>query len=73
MQVIFFPASILTQAVNDPSDLRPIAYSSGSFSNMQQRLSATEIEAFAVYQSILKFISYLRGAQHIQYVVIIYL
>ena len=29
--------SILTQAVNDPSDLWLIAHTSDSFSNMQQR------------------------------------
>ena len=55
-------SSIHTQAVSDPDDLRPIAYTSGSFSNMQQRWPATEKEAFAVYQSILKFDLYLREA-----------
>ena len=28
-------SGILTQAVNDPKDLRPIAYTSGSFYEMQ--------------------------------------
>ena len=46
---------ILTQAVDGPDDLRPIAYTSGSVSDMQQKWSATEREAFAVYQSVLKF------------------
>ena len=41
-------SGILTQAVDGPNYLRPIAYISGSFYNMQQRWSATEKEAFAV-------------------------
>ena len=41
----------------------PIAYTSGSFSDMQQRWSATEKEAIEVYQLVLKFNFYLRGAQ----------
>ena len=32
---------------------------------MQQRLSVTEKEAFAVYQSVLKFDLYLRGAKSV--------
>ena len=58
-------SGILTQAVDDPNDLRPIAYTSASFFlyNTQQRWSATGKEAFAVYQSILKFNLNLRGAQ----------
>ena len=52
---------VLIQAVTSPEDLRPIAYISGSFSDMQQRWSATEKEVYAVYQSVLKFDLYLRG------------
>ena len=48
-----------------PDDLRPIAYTSESFPDMQQRLSATEKESFALCQSVLKFDLYLRGAQGI--------
>ena len=33
---------------NGPVDLKPIAYTSGSFSDTQQRRHATEKEAFAV-------------------------
>ena len=36
---------------------------SGSFYDTQQRWSSTEKEAFAVYQSVLKFDLYLRGAE----------
>ena len=32
---------VFTQAVDGPDDLRPIAYTSDSFSDMQQRWSAT--------------------------------
>ena len=53
---------ILTEAVNGPDYLRTIACTSGSFSEIQQRISATEKEAFAIYQSGLKFDIYLRGA-----------
>ena len=42
-------SDILTQADDGPDDERPIAYTSGSFSNIQQRWSAIEKEAFAVY------------------------
>ena len=56
-------SGILTQAVYGLDDLRPMAYTSGTFSDSQQRLFATNKEAFAVYQSILKFDIYLRGAQ----------
>ena len=56
-------SGLLTQAVESPEDLRPIAYTSGSFSEMQQRWSATEKEAYAVYQSVLKFDIYLRRAK----------
>ena len=54
---------ILPQAVDGPDDLRPIAYTSGSFSNIQQRWPATEKDTFAVCLSVLKFNLYLRGAQ----------
>ena len=53
-------SGVLTQAAASPEDLRPIACTSGPFSNTQQRWSATEKEAFAVYQSVLKFYIYLR-------------
>ena len=48
-------SGVLTQTIAIPDDLRTIAYTSGSFSNMQQRGTATEKETFAVYQSVLKF------------------
>ena len=50
---------VLTQAVDGPDDLRPIPYTSGSFPDIQQRWCATEKEAFAIYQSFLKFDLYL--------------
>ena len=53
-------SGILTQAVDDSDDLRPIAYTSGSFSKMQHRWSAKDKEVFAVYQSVLKFDLYLK-------------
>ena len=56
-------SGVLTQAVESPEDLRPIAYTSGSLSDMQQRWSVTEKEAFAVYQYVQKFDFYLRGAE----------
>ena len=46
-------SGVLTQAVESPDDLRHIAYTSGLFSNMQQRWSATEKEALAVNQPVL--------------------
>ena len=45
-------SGILTQKVDGPDDLRPIAYTSGSFSDTQQRWSVTEKETFAVIQSV---------------------
>ena len=59
MQVTVF-SGILTQAVNGPDDLRPIADSSGSFSNTQQRWSATEKEALTIYMSLLNFNFYVK-------------
>ena len=56
-------SGVLTQAVESPEDLRPIAFTLGSFLEMQQRWSATEKEAYAIYQSVLKFDLYLRGAK----------
>ena len=56
-------SGVLTQTVECPEDLRPIAYTSSSFSEMQQRWSATKKEAYAVYQSVLKFNLYLRWAK----------
>ena len=55
-------SSILTQAVDSPEDLRLVAFTLGSLSEMKQRWSASKKEAYAVYQSILKFDLYLRGA-----------
>ena len=52
---------VLSQLVECPDNLNPIAYKSGLFSSVQQRWSATEKEAFAVYQSVLKFDLNLRG------------
>ena len=48
-------SGVLTKTVNGPDNFRPIVYTSGSFSDMQQRWSATEKEAFAVYQSAVMF------------------
>ena len=56
-------SGVLTQAVESPEDLIFTAYTSGSLSNMQQKWSATEREAFAVYQFVLKFDLYLRGIE----------
>ena len=56
-------SQVLTQGVESPNGLRPIAYKSGSFSNMQQRWSAAEKQAFAVYKPVLKFNMYLRWAE----------
>ena len=53
----------LTQAVESPEDLRPVAFTLRSFSEMQQRWSATKKEANAVYKFILKFDLYLIGAK----------
>ena len=58
-------SGILTQAVDGPDDLRLIAYTTCSFSDSQQRQSAMKKEAFAVYQSVLKFDFNLREAQYI--------
>ena len=54
-------------AVDSPEELRAIAYTSGSFSDMQQKWSSTEKDALAVYQTILKFDLYLRGAECISH------
>ena len=56
-------SGFLTKAIDGSDDLRPIVYTSGSFTDMQQKWSATEKEAFAFYQSVLKFDLALRGAQ----------
>ena len=42
-------SGVLTQAVDGPDYMMSIVYTSGSFSNIQQRWSAAEKEAFAVY------------------------
>ena len=52
MQVTMLFSGILTQPVEGPDDLRSIAYMAVSFSDTQQRWSATEEEAFEVYQSV---------------------
>ena len=44
-----------TQVVESPEDLRPIANTSGTFLDMQQRWSATEKEVFSIYKFILEF------------------
>ena len=55
-------SGVLTQAVESPEDLRPVTFTftSGSFSEKQQRWSATEMKSYVVYQSMLKFDLYLR-------------
>ena len=58
-------SGVLTHAGENPEDLRPIAYTSGSFSDMKERWSATEKEVFAIYQTVLKFDLYLRKAKYI--------
>ena len=58
-------SGILTQAIGSPEDVRPIAYTLGLFLDMQQSRSATEKEALTLYQSVLKFDLYLRGAKFI--------
>ena len=63
----FAYSGVLTQAVESPDDLRPIAFTFGSFSEMQQRWSTSKKEAYAVYQSVLKFVLYLRGATYVLY------
>ena len=64
---------VLTQAFKSTEDLWPIVHTSCSFSDMQQRWSATEKEAYAVYQSVIMFELYLRGAKcvlHCDYIVL---
>ena len=55
MQATMLILAFSLRAVDVPDDLRPIAYTLGSFSNMQQRWTATESEVFEVYQSVLTF------------------
>ena len=43
-------SEVLTHAAYGCDDLSPIAYTSGLFSDMQQKWTATEKETFAVYQ-----------------------
>ena len=59
----FAYSGVLTQAVQSPEELRPVVFTLDSFSEMQQRWSATRKEAYAVYQSMLRFDLYLRGAK----------
>ena len=56
-------SGVLTQAVESPEDLRSVAFTSGSFSERQQRWSANEKEAYSIYHSVLKFDLYLRRAK----------
>ena len=56
---------VLTKAVESPEDLRLVAFTLGQFSEMQWSWSATEKEAYAIYQSILNFDLYLRGAKYV--------
>ena len=46
----FTYSGVLTQAFESPEDLRPVAFASGLFSEMQQRWSATKKEAYAVFK-----------------------
>ena len=43
-------SGVFTQAVDGPDHLRPIAYTSGSFCDIQQRWSATKKEAFTIVE-----------------------
>ena len=52
-------SGVFNQPVESPEDLRPVAFVLGSFSKMRQRWSATEKEAYAGYQSVLKFDLYI--------------
>ena len=54
---------VCTQAVEILEHLGPAAFTLGTFLEMQQRWSATEKKAYAVYQSMLKFDLYFRGAK----------
>ena len=56
-------SGVFNHAAESSKDLRPINYTSGSFLDIQERWSATEKEAFAVYQSVLKFDLHLRWAK----------
>ena len=53
-------SGILTKAVDCLKDLRPVAFISNSFLEMQHKWSAIEKMAYAVYQSVLTFDLYLR-------------
>ena len=44
----------LQDLVGGPDNSRPISFTSGSFSDTQQRCSATEKEAFPAYHSLSK-------------------
>ena len=59
---VYAYSGILTQAVDSPENLRPVTFTSGLFSEIQQRWSATQKEANAGYQSVLKFDLYSSGA-----------
>ena len=55
----FTCAGVPSQTQDNPKDIGPIAYTSDSFSPVQQCWCATEKECYAIYQSILKFDFYL--------------
>ena len=42
-------SQVLTQVVKSPEDLRPVAFTPGSFWEMQQKWSPTEKQAYVVY------------------------
>ena len=63
MQVIMHIQEFSPRQLESPEYLRTVAFISGSLSEMQQRWPATKKEAYAVYQSILKFDLYLREAK----------
>ena len=60
-------SSILTQTGDSPEDLRPVTFTSDSFKEMQQRWCVNENRAYVIYQSVLKFDLYLRGANCVLY------
>ena len=57
-------SSILHEAQDEePAQIIPIAYFSGSFNHTQQLWNVTQKECYAVYRSINKFSFYLTGAE----------
>ena len=55
--------STVIWAVESPEDLRPVTFTLGSSSDMQQRWYATKKEVYAIYQSVLQYDLYFRGAK----------